>query len=67
MGSNYTTGIPDIYGDLIKAHVGDVIVAYCITSKRVRVTKIEGIKKGFKTGMKYSPKPKECLWLRKDL
>lgn len=60
---NYTIEIPDIDGNIINAKVGDIILAYCITCKKIRKSKIEGIKKGFKVDLKYTPKASSCIWL----
>lgn len=51
-------------GKKVQAKVGDEVLCYCGISKKVRRTKIKGIKKGFRTGLKITPKPWQCLWLK---
>lgn len=51
-------------GEEVDAKVGDVIAAFCCTSSRVTVGKIERIKNGFQAcGLKITPKPRKCIWL----
>ena len=60
----HTVKIPDIDGNLMDAVVGDEVLAYCITSKKIRRCNIQGIKKGFSvTWLKYSPRAAGCIWL----
>ncbi len=53
-------------GVCIDAMVGDEVIAYDITSKKITVQVIHSVKKKFiLKNMKHTPKASNCMWLRR--